>query len=91
MADSFSLRSNAKEKISVTGLAFWNKKNYVLAVSKGTNSLYICDLKAKKVITTVNLSSECYDVIIDNQEKYAYVSLWGDSAVYKINFRGHES
>ena len=71
--------------VSITGIDFVNNKDYVLAVSKGSKSLYVCDLKSNKIIHTVNLDGECYDVKANHSGTYAYVSVWGKSEIAKIN------
>jgi YVTN family beta-propeller protein len=86
--DSISLgKPFPKEKISVTGIDYLNGKNLLLAVSRLSNSLYVCDASKKKVIKTVKLGSECYDVKINHAGTYAYVSLWGKSSIAEINLK----
>ncbi|MHB1685873.1 MAG: alkaline phosphatase family protein [Ignavibacteriaceae bacterium] len=74
-----------KENISVTGIDFVKRKNYLLAVSKESKSIYVCDVKSKKVIQTVKLNGECYDVKANHAGTFAYVSIWGKSSVAEIN------
>ena len=85
LADSLNLRLNEEDKLSVTGLAYLKRKDYLLAVTKGDNSLYVYDNGLRKVIKVIRLASECFDIILDNREKYAYVSLWGGGTVAKVN------
>ena len=70
-----------KDKISVTGVDYVNSKNYVLAVSKQSNALYVCDAASKKVVKKIDMGSECYDVKSNKAGTYAYISVWGDSAI----------
>ena len=76
-----------KEKISVTGIDYWKAKNYLLAVSRMSNSLYLCDVTTKKVIDQLKFDSECYDVKIDHSGTFAYVSLWGGAAVAEVDLK----
>ena len=74
-----------KEKISVTGIDYIQSKNLLLAVSKESNSLYVCDLNTKKVIGNVKLAGECYDVKSNASGTIAYVSVWGDASIAVVN------
>ncbi len=76
-----------KEEISITGLDFLGKKNLLLAVSKASNSLYVCDVKSKKIINQIKLESECYDIKINNSQTYAYISLWSKSSIAEIDLK----
>lgn len=66
-----------KERISVTGIDYVKSKNFVLAVSKESNSLYICDASTNKVVKAIKLDGECYDVKANHTGTFAYVSIWG--------------
>jgi DNA-binding beta-propeller fold protein YncE len=74
-----------KENISITGIAILNKKNILLAVTKEDNSLYVIDLFSKNIVKRIDLGEKCFDVIADEKEEYAYISLWGGAAVAVIN------
>ena len=47
-----------KEEISITGLDYLRNNNLLFAVSKMSNSLYVCDVKNKKVIKKIKFDSE---------------------------------
>ncbi|HVO75099.1 MAG TPA: bifunctional YncE family protein/alkaline phosphatase family protein [Ignavibacteriaceae bacterium] len=74
-----------KEEISITGLDYWIKENLLLAVSKMSNTLYVCSIKAKKVLKKVKLGGECYDVKINHSGTYAYISLWSKSSIAEVD------
>ncbi len=76
-----------KEKISLTGLAYWKKKNRLLVVSQKSNTLYVIDVKRKSVIEKISMAGKCYDVVINHAQNLAYVSLWGKSSVVEINLK----
>ena len=78
-----------KGKISLTGLAFWKKKNRLLAVSQKNNTLYVIDLKKKSVAQTVPMAGKCYDVVINRAQTRAYVSLWDKAAVVEISLKDY--
>jgi len=86
LIDSISVGpSYTSEKISITGIAYLPGKNRLLAVSKESNKLYLCDLTTKKVVKTLELSGACYDVKPNHSGSYAYVSVWGDAAIAEVN------
>ncbi len=85
--DSFNLRSDNDSLISVTGVAYWAAKNYIIAVSRETNSIYFYDISKKKLVKRLLPGSECFDVIIDNKGLNAYVSLWGGAEIARINLK----
>jgi len=76
-------------KISLTGLAFYKKKNQLLAVSQKSNSLYVIDLKSKKVIKKVEMPGKCYDVRINHAQTLAYVSVWGKARVEEVDLSNY--
>ena len=76
-----------KEKIAITGLAFFKKKNILLAVSQESNMLYIIDLNKKAILKTIKMSGKCYQVRINHSQTYAYVSIWGKASVAEINLK----
>ncbi len=75
------------EKISISGIDYWNGKNILLAVSRMSNSMYVCDIKNKKVIKKISFKSECYDVKINHAGTSAYVSLWADASIAEIDLK----
>ncbi len=79
-----------KGKISLTGLAFDKKKNQLLAVSQKSNSLYVMDLKSKKVIRKVEMPGKCYDVRINHAQTFAYVSVWGKATVLEVDLSSYK-
>jgi DNA-binding beta-propeller fold protein YncE len=76
-----------KEEISITGLDYLRNNNLLFAVSKMSNSLYICNVKSKKVIKKIKFDSECYDVKINHAETFAYVSLWAKSTIAEVDLK----
>jgi YVTN family beta-propeller protein len=76
-----------KGVISITGLAYFKKKNELLAVSQRNNSLYVIDLKKKEVVRKVEMMGKCYEIVINHAQTYAYVSLWGKASVEEINLK----
>ena len=90
LKDSLNLRSENDKNISVTGLTYWSSKNYIIAVSMKSNSIYFYNISKKRLIKKLDPGSECFDVIIDHKEEYAFVSLWGGSKIAKVNLKNLE-
>ncbi len=76
-----------KGKISLTGLAFDRKNNRLLAVSQKSDSLYVIDLKSKKVVKKKAMPGKCYDIRINHKQTFAYVSIWGKALVAEIDLQ----
>jgi len=65
------------EKISVAGIAVDDKQQMLYAVTKENNSLYVYDLKAKKVKSQIPLGGEGYTCLLSENNKYLYITCWG--------------
>jgi YVTN family beta-propeller protein len=68
-------------KISPTGIAVNDKAQILYTVTKENNSLYIVDLKSKKVLNQIDLGAEAYDCLLSPDKKTLYISLWGANEV----------
>lgn len=78
-------RGGKRGKISVSGLAFWKKKKKLLAVSRNSGTLYLLDIKQKKVIKTLAMGGKCYDVQINHRQDKAYVSVWEKGIIREVD------
>ena len=65
------------EKISVAGIAVDDDRNLLYTVTKENNSLYVVDLKAKKVQKQIPLGGEGYTCLLSKDNKMLFVSCWG--------------
>ncbi len=65
------------EKISVAGIAVDDKQQFLYTVSKENNSLYVFDLKAKKIINRISLGGEGYTCLLSDDNKTLFISCWG--------------
>ena len=74
-----------KGKISITGIDYLKKKNYILAVSKVSDMLYIIDVTNKSILKKIKLPGKCYDVKINHAQNSAYVSVWSKAEIAEIN------
>jgi YVTN family beta-propeller protein len=64
-------------KISIAGIAVDDKQQLLYTVTKENNSLYVYDLKAKKIKSQVPLGGEGYACLLSDDNKTLYVSCWG--------------
>ncbi len=86
LADSIIIGPRFPEgKISITGIDYLKKKNYILAVSKVSDMLYVIDVTNKSILKKIKLAGKCYDVKINHAQDYAYVSVWSKAEIAEIN------
>ncbi|MCK9412354.1 MAG: bifunctional YncE family protein/alkaline phosphatase family protein [Prolixibacteraceae bacterium] len=64
-------------RISIAGIAVDDKQQLLYTVTKEDNSLYVYDLKAKKIKNKIQLGGEGYTCLLSNDNKTLYVSCWG--------------
>jgi len=76
-ADTIRLGKPWPVKISVAGLTVDDKNNRLYAVTREDNSLYVIDLKSKKVSSKHDLGGEGYTCILSNDARILYISCWG--------------
>ena len=74
-------------KISITGIAMDDQQQLLYAVTKENNSLYVYDLKLKKVKKQIQLEGEGYTCLLSNDAKTLYVSCWGCNKIIVFNTR----
>ena len=67
--------------ISVAGIAVDDRKQMLYAVTKENNSLYLFDLKEKKVKKQIPLEGEAYSCLLSADCKTLYISCWGCNKV----------
>jgi YVTN family beta-propeller protein len=80
-ADTIKLGEKWPNKISPTGIAVNDKARILYTVTKENNSLYVVDLKSKKVLNQIELGAEAYDCLLSPDQKTLYISLWGADEV----------
>ena len=84
-ADTISLGKKWPNKISPTGIAVDDAAQILYTVTKENNSLYIIDLKTKKILNEIKLGSEAYACLLSPDRKTLYISLWGNNEVALFN------
>ena len=78
------------EKICPTGLDIDDKGSRLYTVTKEDNSLYVFDLKTKKLIQKTNLGHEAYDCLLSPDKTELYISLWGGDKIAIYDTRTHK-
>ena len=64
-------------KVSVAGIAFDDARQILYAVTKENNSLYLLDVKSKKVTGRYPLGGEGYTCLLSPDREILYISCWG--------------
>ena len=65
------------EKISIAGISVDDKQQLLYTVTKEDNSLYVYDLKEKKIKSQTPLGGEGYACILSDDNKTLYTTCWG--------------
>ena len=78
------------EKIGPTGIDIDDKGGRLYTVTKEDNSLYVFDLKTKKLIQKTNLGHEAYDCLLSTDKTELYISLWGGDKIAVYDTRTHK-
>jgi len=86
-ADTIKLGKSWPNKISPAGIALDDKKQILYVVTKENNSLYVIDLKTKKVQQQLPLGAEGYTCMLSPDRNELYISVWGGDkiVVYDTN------
>ncbi len=77
--DSIILGPSWPEKISVAGLDVDDKRQLLYTVTKENNSLYVFDLRTKKMLRRIQLPAENYTCLLSPDKKELYISSWGSA------------
>jgi len=77
LKDSISLGKKWPEKISPAGIELDDAKQLLYVVTKDNNSLYIIDLKNRKVASRYDLPGEAYTCLLSPSKKQLYITCWG--------------
>jgi YVTN family beta-propeller protein len=79
--DSIVLGKKWPNKIGITGIALDDAHSRLFVVTKENNSLYVCNIKNKKIIQQIPLSAEAYTCLLNPEKTRLYISLWGGNKV----------
>lgn len=82
LADSFILGKQWPETIGPAGLAVDDvKSGKMFVVTRDDSSLYVFDLKTKKIAQKLTIMAEGYSCIFSKDKKKLYISVWGGKKV----------
>ncbi|HEY2722797.1 MAG TPA: bifunctional YncE family protein/alkaline phosphatase family protein [Chitinophagaceae bacterium] len=85
LTDSIKLGNKWPNKISPTGIDIDDAKDLLYVITKENNSLYVIDLKTKKILQQKKLKGEAYACLLSPDKKLLYISCWGCDIVYIYN------
>ena len=77
LQDSLKLGPKWPTKISPTGIEIDDSRNILYTVTKENNSLYLVDLKTKKIIHKYSLDAQAYTCLLSPDKKELYITCWG--------------
>ena len=77
LVDSFVLGKKWPVKISPAGIEIDDTQNLLYVVTKDDNSLYIFDIRTKKILGIYPLKGEAYTCILSPDKSRLYISCWG--------------
>jgi len=80
-SDTLVVGKRWPEKISIAGIAVDDRQQFLYAVTKENNSLYVFDLKTRKVKNHIPLGGEGYACLLSDDNKTLYISCWGCNKV----------
>ncbi len=85
LQDSLKLGEKWPDKISPAGIDIDDKRNLLYVVTKDNNSLYVLDLKTKKIVGKYPLDGEAYACLLSPDKNELYISCWGCDKLYVFN------
>ncbi len=85
LQDSLKLGEKWPNKISPAGIDIDDEKNVLYVVTKDNNSLYLLDLRTKKIINKYALDAEAYTCILSPDKKELYITCWGCGKIMVFN------
>jgi YVTN family beta-propeller protein len=85
LRDSILLGEKWPVKISPAGIELDDRRQILYVVTKENNSLYLVDLKTKKIIGQYPLPAEAYTCLLSRNGEELYISGWGCSQLLIFN------
>ena len=90
LKDSIKLGDKWPTRISPAGIDIDDAKNLLYVVTKENNSLYVIDLRTKKILQQKSLNGEAYTCLLSPDKKLLYISCWGCDKIYVYNTQVRE-
>ncbi len=85
LIDSIVLGNPWPVKISPTGIDIDDARELMYVTTKENNSLYVINLKTKKIIQKDTLGAEGYTCLLSPDKKELYISVWGGDKIKVFN------
>ncbi len=85
IADTLVLGKAWPVKVGPAGIDVDDKNQRLYTVTKEDNSLYVFDLRTKKIINKTNLGHEAYSCLLSPDKSLLYISLWGGNKLAVID------
>ncbi|MEO6289811.1 MAG: bifunctional YncE family protein/alkaline phosphatase family protein, partial [Ginsengibacter sp.] len=85
LADSIKLGEKWPNRISPAGIDIDDKKNILYVVTKDNNSLYLLNLRTKKIIGQYPLDAEAYTCMLSPDKNELYITCWGCDKLVVFN------
>ena len=85
LRDSIKLGDKWPNRISPAGIDIDDGKNLLYVVTKENNSLYVVDLRTKRILQQKSLKGEAYACSLSPDKKVLYISCWGCDKIYIYN------
>ncbi len=90
LKDTIKLGDKWPNRISPAGIDIDDAKSLLFVVTKENNSLYVVDLKTKKILQQKSLKGEAYTCLLSPDKKILYISCWGCDKIYLYNTQVRE-
>ena len=87
LQDSIILGEPWPNKISPAGLVVDDIHHQLFVVTKDNNSLYVIDLRSKKISLKLQLPAEGYTCVLSPDKQQLYISCWGARQLLIYNIR----
>jgi YVTN family beta-propeller protein len=84
-ADTIVLGARLPNKVSPTGIVLDEKRSLLYTVTKEDNSLYVVDLRTKKILRRLPIGGEGYTCLLSPDKKELYISIWGEKKILVYN------
>ncbi|WP_254160664.1 bifunctional YncE family protein/alkaline phosphatase family protein [Chryseosolibacter histidini] len=81
LSDSIQLGNPWPERIGPAGIAIDEKRNRLYVVTRENKSLYVVDLRTKKILGTFGMEAEGYTCKLSKDRRELFVSCWGSDKV----------
>ena len=87
LVDSLSLGKKWPNRISPAGIEIDDASSLMYVVTKDNNSLYLLNLRTRKVVARYPLDAEGYTCLLSPDNSRLYISCWGASEILVFNTR----